>query len=215
MGVIGKKIVRGLVREVLLDNGPTVVEKLDMLFKDVETEGKKQGYQRAAKEYEEVFKVIENEYKETKEYIEKSKNRYDEMAETLINKLQDLEMRKSVLKEQVERQTKELSVKYNIPVEDITKSLAAGTLVVGVPITFGVLGIIYNHKEMKLKEAEQRGYAEVRKLYENKVEILKRNLKELKKKGANEIQELLDLINDLFDAISDEEMKIAELKIVL
>ena len=33
MGVIGKKIVRGLVREVLLDNGPTVVEKLDMLFK--------------------------------------------------------------------------------------------------------------------------------------------------------------------------------------
>lgn len=106
MGVIGKKIVRGLVREVLLDNGPTVVEKLDMLFKDVETEGKKQGYQRAAKEYEEVFKVIENEYKETKEYIEKSKNRYDEMAETLINKLQDLEMRKSVLKEQVERQTK-------------------------------------------------------------------------------------------------------------
>ena len=51
---------------ISLFKGPGITEKIDMLFKDVKTEGKTQGYKRAASEYEKSFREIENEYKHTK-----------------------------------------------------------------------------------------------------------------------------------------------------
>ena len=44
------------------DNDPSLFDKLDLLFTDVETEGKKQGYERAAREYESLYLEIENKY---------------------------------------------------------------------------------------------------------------------------------------------------------
>ena len=41
-----------------------IKDDFKMLLTDVETEGKKQGYQRAAKEYEVAFRRIEKEFKE-------------------------------------------------------------------------------------------------------------------------------------------------------
>ena len=93
--------------------------------------------------------------------------------------------------------------------------MAAGGFFVGGPVIVDILGLIYNHKEKKLRKAELRGYAEARELYEEKIARLKKNLLELTSKGSKEIQELFDMINDLFDAISEEQMKIAELKILL
>ncbi len=219
MGLFGGGFGGGFGRKPfggrLLDKGPSIVEKVDMLFKDVETEGKKQGYERAAKEYGKAFKAIEDEYKATKELIENQKKSYDSKSEALISKLENLEKQKEELENQVKRKTKGVSTKYNIPTGDVTKSLAAGTLLVGGPAIVDILGLIYNHKEKKLREAEQRGYAEARKLYEKKIARLKKKLLELKNKGSKEIQKLLDMINDLFDAISEEQMKIAELKILL
>lgn len=66
-------IIKGPFGRDIFDKGPSITEKIDMLFKDVETEGKKQGYKRAASEYEKVFRVIENEYKQTKELIQSQK----------------------------------------------------------------------------------------------------------------------------------------------
>lgn len=79
----------------------------------------------------------------------------------------------------------------------------------------GILDLIYRYKSKKLKEAEEKGYAEARRLYRRKIQELKDNLELLKKKGDVEIQELTKLITDTIKEISDAETKIAELEIVL
>lgn len=198
----------------VFDDGPSLIEKVDMLFKDVETEGKKQGYKKAASEYEKAFRIIEAEYKETKELIESQKNSYSKQSDILIEKLSKLERQRSELEKQVELKSTEVSKKYDIPIEDVRKSVASGALIMGTPM-FDILGLIYRHKEKKLKEAEQRGYIEAKDLYEKKICDLKNKLSNLKKKGHDEIRELLDMISELFDAITEERMKIADLKILL
>lgn len=82
-------------------------------------------------------------------------------------------------------------------------------------VSVDILGLIYKHKEKKLKEAEQRGYAEARELYENKISKLKAELRRLKENGNRDIKKLVTMINEIFEAIADEQMKIAELRILL
>lgn len=72
-----------------------------------------------------------------------------------------------------------------------------------------------DRKVKKLLEAERDGYLEAKKLYEEKIGKLKKELEELKRKGSAEIQEMSNMIIEILDAIADEQMKIAELKILL
>lgn len=44
---------------------------------------------------------------------------------------------------------------------------------------------------------------------------MKKDLQELQKNGNADIKKLLDMISDLFDAIAEEQMKIANLNILL
>lgn len=200
----------------LFDDGPSVIEKVEMLFTDVETEGKKQGYDRAAKEYGAAYRAIEKEFSETKKLIEQQKTSYDNKAETLINKLESLEKEKERLEREVDSKTRDVSRRFDIPISEVRGSLAAGTLLVGGPmISVDILGMIYKHKEKKLKEAEQRGYVEAKELYENKISKLKSELKRLKDNGDKDIKKLLTMIDEIFQAIAEEQMKIAELKILL
>ena len=78
-----------------------------------------------------------------------------------------------------------------------------------------LLDIAYDHKVKKLREAERDGYLKAKKLYEEKIGKLKKELEELKRKGSAEIQEMSNMIIEILDAIADEQMKIAELKILL
>lgn len=200
----------------LFDDGPNIVEKVEMLFTDVETEGKKQGYDRASREYGKVYRAIETEFLETKKLVEQQKNGYDNKADVLINKLESLEREKAELEHQVNSKAHDVSRKFDIPIGDVKKSLASGTLLVGGPsVSVDILGLIYKHKEKKLKEAEQRGYAEARELYENKINKLKAELRRLKENGDRDIQKLISMIDEIFEAIADEQMKIAELRILL
>lgn len=82
-------------------------------------------------------------------------------------------------------------------------------------MNWNVLDIAYEYKKKKLDEAEREGYEKARKLYKKKIAELKTNFEKLRKKGNSEIQEALDLINDIMKEISDTEMKIADLEIVL
>lgn len=207
-------IIEGLV-ECLFDNGPSTKDKVEMLFTDVETEGKKQGYDRAAKEYGVAYQKIEREFKETKEFIENQKNVYGTQAYQFIERLEVLEEQKEKLEKQVNSKVNDVSRKYNIPVGEIKGSMAAGTLLAGGPVTVDILGIIYSYKEKKLRHAEQRGYAEAKELYETKIQKLKDELQSLKEKGNSEIKKLLNQILEILDAIAVKEMQIAELKILL
>lgn len=209
-----KTIIKDPFDRDIFDKGPSLIEKIDMIFTDVELEGEKKGYKRAASEYEITFKEIENEYEEVKELIESMKSSYVTKSDKLIAKLSELERQKISLQKQVERKTKDVSIKYDISFYDVRSAAIAGTLISKNPMG-SILDLIYNHKEKKLKEAEQKGYFEAKKLYEEKIAKMKKNLQELKIKGSSDIKNLIDMINDLFGEIAEEQMKIADLKILL
>lgn len=218
MSLFGKRggILGGPFGGGLFDNGPNIVKKVEMLFTDVETEGKKQGYDRASKEYGKVYCAIETEYFETIKMIEQQKNSYDNKADVLINKLASLERDKTKLEQQIHSKAQDVSHKFNIPFGDVKRSLDSGKLLVGgAMVSVDILGLIYKHKEKKLKQAEQRGYAEARELHENKISKLKALLRREKENGNRDIKELVTMICEIFEAIADEQMKIAELRILL
>ncbi len=210
MGMFGKL---GVLGGGLFDNGPSIKEKIEMLFTDVETEGKKQGYARAAKEYEAAYREIEREFKETKELIENQKNAYGDQAYQFIERLEALEKQKEALQKQINSKINDISKKYNIPAGEIREPMATGAAI-GLA-TIGIFGMIYSYKEKKLRQAEQRGYAEAKELYETKIQKLKDELHRLKENGNSEIKTLLNQISQILNAIAEEEMQIAELKILL
>lgn len=214
VGIAGAVVTAPVISVIALGAVVSAAEKDDILFKDVEIAGKEQGYKKAANEYEKAFREIESEYKVTKELIESQKNLYDEKSDILIEKLSALEKMEAELERQVERKTKDVSIKYNIPNSSVCQFSTSGTMESATSLV-GILGLINSHKEKKLMEAEQRGYIEAKELYDEKIERLKKDLYELKKKGSVDIQKLLDMISDLFDDIADEQMKIADLKILL
>ena len=184
---------------------PSIIDKVEMLFTDVEEEGRKRGYSRAAEEYGKVFRSIESEYKQAKELIESQKNMYDIQSDALIEKLEALENKKRRLENQVEQKTKAVSEKYDIPISAVKECVASNSMI-GMSVTMSILGAIYDHKEKKLREAEERGYSEAKKLYEEKIGKLKKELEELKRKGSAKIQEMSNMIIEILDAIADEQM---------
>lgn len=196
-------------------SNPGIGEKIEMLFTDVETEGKKRGYDRASREYAEAYRKIEKEFSETMNLIENQKNTYGRQAYQFIEHLEELEKEREYLKNLINSKVKDVSKKYHISESKIMDSVSSGTLLYDGPGRIGLLDIIYSYKEKKLREAEQRGYAEAKELYESKIQNLKDELKRLKEKGDSEIRTLLHQISQILDAIAEEEMKIAELKILL
>lgn len=190
------------------------LEKIGLLFTDVEMEGQKRGYERAAVEYEEAFARIEEEYRETKRVLEAEIYKKGAKVDRLIAKLHELELRRDALKEQVKCQAQQVSKRYNIPLQKVSQAAATGTLIVGGS-SFDLLDIICAKKEKKLKEAEERGYREARSEYRKKIDDLKTNLNRLIVKGESELAELTNLIKDVIDEIEREETKIAELKVLM
>ena len=55
MGIFNKGVFNGLFDMGPFGTGPDIIDKVEMLFTDVEKEGKKKGYSRAAEEYGKVF----------------------------------------------------------------------------------------------------------------------------------------------------------------
>lgn len=191
---------------------PNIIDKIDMIFTDVETEGKKKGYSRAAKEYEKVFCYIEEEYNKVKNIMENQKDIYGTKSDILIQKLEELEKKRQNLENQVEEKIYSVSKKYNLSISQVQESLINGNIIMR---SKSILDIIYRYKEKKYREAEQHGYLEARNLYEDKINKLREELMSLKKEGDNKICELKNMIKEVLEKITDEKMKIAELEILL
>ena len=194
---------------------PGFLEKIDMLFTDVETEGKKQGYQRASSEYEHVFNKIEMQYNEAMRDIEKQKDTYEDLSKKLMKRLQKLENERDTLRIEIDNNIKKVSDKMGKPVSFVKSAVASGSLLMPSIALPSILDIIYSHKEKKLREAERRGYQEAREIFDRKVNKLKERLLDLKKKGKSDLNNFIQLIDDILDEILDNQVKIAELKIVL
>lgn len=242
MGILGREILNGLFDMGPFGRGPDIIDKVDMLFTDAKEEGKKRGYSRAAEEYGKAFRSIESEYKQTKELIESQKNMYDIQSDALIEKLEELEKQKRRLENEVEQKTKAVFEKYDISVSQVKRGLNSAVdltapesvekgdnpaaVLVGLIVSESrilrerdssgsILDMVYDYKVKKLLSAELDGYLKAKKIYEEKIGKLKKELEELKRKGSAEIQEMSDMIIEILDAIADEQMKIAELEILL
>jgi chromosome segregation ATPase len=217
MGLFDKKTNLLSVSAVLpINRGDDVgiAKKVKTIFTDVETEGKKQGYERASAEYEPAYKKIKKEYDETKRALEETMAEEGKQVDKLVARLQQLESERDDLEKKIKNKTKKVSTQFNIPVSSVMESMVAGTLVMD-GTGLGLVDLIYSYKEKKLRAAEGKGYAEAKQIYENKINELKENLRKLKKKGDSEIQEMMNLINDTIDEIIEAETHIAELEIVL
>lgn len=200
----------------IFNSRPSVLEVVDMLVTDVEVEGKKQGYSRASREYENVFLSIAKDFEDTKRIIEEQKNSYNNKADILIERLEALENERKTLEKCVNTKAKDVSCKYHLPIDKVQNALNTGNLLTGGTLEMAdFLTIIYVYKEKKLREAEQKGYIEAKKLYQDKIQKLKNELKQLSKNGAVEIQNLIAMISEVLDAIANEQMKIAELNVLL
>lgn len=187
---------------------------VDVLFSDPEIDGKKAGYEKAAKEYEKVYNELKREHKEIMDQIKGQRMKYDAKNDMLIEQLARLEEKRDNLKERLEYREKRMSEKYGIPINTVHETALSGGFI-GESPTIDVIGLLYGYKKKKLMEAEHKGYMEVRELYEEKLRKLKQELREEKKKGYMEVQNLIDLMCDIFEEISQKKMEIAGLEILL
>lgn len=192
------------------------MKKLNLLFSDVETKGKIQGAERASIEFRKIYRDIENEFIETKKVIEQQKKSNDNNFDILISKLDSLTQEKILLEKQVKIKEIEVSNRFDIPVKEVNNSMSVCTSSLVSPVLIGgVLELAYKIKKNKLEKSEKIGYEESKKLYENKIEKLRKELDRLKENGNHDIKELISVITEIFKAIADEQMKIAQLRILL
>ena len=188
---------------------PSGLQNIKMLLTDVETEGQKQGYARAAKEYEAAFEIVESEFQRVKSCFDIKKTNLDGQSEALVLLLERLEREKAACQKEVDRNARKVADKHGISISDVKTSF-------GYSYQVDIVGcLISQYQENKLREAEQRGYVEAKKLYEAKLQKLKSELAELRQKCSFQVKEMLVLIDDLLDAIAKEQTNIAELKMLL
>lgn len=192
-----------------------IIEKGKLLFVDALTEGRKDGYKLAAKEFEPVYNRLENEYNNTIIFIETQKENYANEAVSLIEKLQELEMQKKELEKAVANRTEEVAKRFNILPINIKKSMSAGSLFLDISTTFVIIGIVYKVKERKYIKGRNEGYLEAKFIFEEKIQKLKNLLHNAVEINDEKIKALVAKIADILDAIAEEEKKVAELKIIL
>jgi len=193
-----------------------LVEKVDMLFTDVEIEGKKQGYVRAAEEYEKAFREIENEYDEVKSLIKNKSITYNARLDMLNEKLKIIEVEKQLLEKQLIKQEEEFSIKMGVPTIEIHQAIMGqGLMPTSSYYKVDILDVVYRYKERQQKEAEIKGYLEAKTLYDEKLSKMKMNIMKLRNEGDEEIRELLLIISDVLKEIADGEMRIAEMQIIM
>lgn len=124
--------------EQAVDNvGDRIINKIDnveIILTDVETEGKKQGYARAAREYEKVFASLQTEWANAAQMIEASRESQTAEDRELIARLQMAESRKERLKQQLDEKARQLSKKQGIPIASVQAAIAGTGSLFALPV---------------------------------------------------------------------------------
>lgn len=199
------------------DNITNKIDNIELLLTDVETEGKKQGYARAAKEYERVFASLQREWASAAQMIEARKESQTAEDRELITRLQAAEGRKERLKQQLDEKARRLSAKQGIPIASVQAAVGGTCSLFDLPVVprIDILDIVARKKREKMVKAERAGYLEAKALYEEKLRKEREKLEKLKEKGSAEIQKLVDIAVSALSSISKTEMEIADLEIML
>lgn len=190
-----------------------VVEFIDAVTSDPETDGKKDGYERAAKEYEPIYQELKQEYDNAIAEIRRKKSSYDIESNSKIGYLTQLEKRRDSLQEQVNNKVRQTAAAHGVSVSSLMGSFSSTGIVRDT--SWDMMRFITDSRMQKRKEAEKAGYSEAKRLYEEKLKSLREKL-EHEKSGANkQLKDYADLIAKVLLEIEDTKMKIADLEIVL
>lgn len=110
--------IKGFFLDIILSGIEDAIikplDKIEVLLSDPEIDGKKAGYERAAREYEVIYKELKQEHREIMEQIEKTKNEYDTKNDKLIDKRAQLEEKRDALRERVRCKEERVSEKYGM-----------------------------------------------------------------------------------------------------
>lgn len=198
----------------------TLFEKIDLLFTDVETEGKKQGYEKAASIY---TRTLEN-LKMQSELLNFKVENLDIERKLDVAFLEQKKKERADLKAQRDRLVSSVSYSTGVSVETINMRFASGCGIIGnSPTTcgFSILDIICDVKERKLKEAIAKGYAEAKEIFGSKIKAEQEELEKLSyeydiksKNVENWKQKFEPIINKVQLEINKLLIEIAELSIV-
>lgn len=177
------------------------------IIKDPVTKGKKDGYARAAKEFEPVLAKIRQECEEIRNLHIKNKEEQNTHAEVLLDKLKKLEDEKARLDNVNEEKSKMVESKLG---------MSAGSLTLNGSFTLlDILNPLLLLRKSRYNKAEIEGYIEARKIFEEKIQIEKNKIIELKNECNEDMKQMLQLIADILSEIANVELRIAEMKLMI
>lgn len=128
-------------------------DKVKMVFTDAKAEGEKKGYEKAAKQYDDVLKKAEEFYNEIEEIVRKKKGFYQEQSKRLSDMLIVVQYEKKQLENELDLKIATVSEKYNIPVEKLKMGRIVDNVLMTVPQLYW-LDLVYSYKENKMYKAE-------------------------------------------------------------
>ena len=190
-----------------------IVDSIQMLTTDVETEGRKNGYERAAREYETVYRELEIEYVNAIKHLREQQSAYHTESEKYLNKLSSLESERGRLKEKANSKMRLTANKFDVSVSTVQSALGGSGSIISLGPS--IFGMIADSRRRKMREAEKDGYAEARSLYEGKLRKLRERLSQLKESGTKKINEYISLTEEVLKEMEKIQMQIADMEILL
>ena len=190
-----------------------VANFIDSVTSDPVTDGKKDGYERAANEYEPIYQELKREYDSALLEIQRQKRNYDIESDAKIGYLSQLEKKRDSLQERVNYKAKQVASEHGVSVSSIMNSFSGSGVVRDT--SWDMMRFITDSRMRKRKEAEKAGYSEAKRLYEGKLKSLRDKLEQEKANANRQLKDYADLISKVLAEIEDTQMKIADLEIAL
>lgn len=184
---------------------------------DPETDGKKAGYARAAKEYKSVFQAQKRHYKQIIQAIEIEKQACDKESSELISRLQKLEQEKHRLQQKLEAQRSATADKFHISNKELQTTFSGPSYswATNDPlISIGGQKLLEWIHDKRRASYEKEGYAEAAALYNNKLSVLRNSFENQKNELNGKLREYSDLIAEALHEIEVIRIEIANLKLL-
>ena len=193
-------------------------EQVDILFmEDVQTEGKKRGYAKAADEYEVLYRNLEEEYRKVIQLMSDQKLSKDEKFNKLITKLQHLEQERKEIEDEFRRDINRAAARHGVSSSTIMSTISSTRMSVSHNIICNdsLIDILCSGKEKKFRKAEAAGYKEAKALFTKKLDRKKAELEGRITALQSDLSHTANLIKKTLYAITEEETKITELRILM
>ena len=190
-------------------------EIVSAIIEDPVLEGRKLGYERAAKEYKPIIK-------ELKDNLKKAKTNFESNDRSLEVKLNEAD----VLLERLETEKKDLWNKINsrinnknhntdhsYSIQNFTALASSAALRSKEPYDFYLLEGYLSNKRKRKSEAEEAGYQEAKEEHLRKIEELKKEFNDFIKSSENVINNKMNLILKYYEEIAIVKTAITEMKL--